>query len=198
MITVSIDNLTKFFKNKKVLFTLLLIVVSLVSYFQFFHSITMSPVTEAEQVIVLESAKQKYPLSSFSSDGCSGNVSALWDNSVKTLSSKFPSFSDKYSATQQIPFEEACVVHDKVYHLGEGGYIGRLRADNELRMAIIDYSIDNSEEIKKRTGIKSTEEVIFMYEFIAETIYRGVRLGGAPCTGMPYAWGFGYNNGVCN
>ena len=45
--------------------------------------------------------------------------------------------------------------------------------------------------------MSSTEQVIFMYEFIAESVYRGVRLGGAPCTGMSYAWGFGYNNGTC-
>ena len=145
----------------------------------------------------LELTKQKHTLDSFSSDGCSGNVSNLWKSAVTALSDQSPTFSEKYSTAQDIPFESACVTHDKTYHQGEGGYVARLRADNDLRTAILNYGISNSEDIKTRTGIDSTEQVIFMYEVIAESVYRGVRLGGAPCTGMSYAWGFGYNNGFC-
>ena len=183
--------------SKKILLIVLAATICAVLYFQFFHSVTINPVAEAEQMKALELAKQQYSLEPFSSDGCSGNVSNLWESAVTTLSSQFPLFAEKYATTQDIPFEAACITHDETYHKGEGGYIARLQADNELRTAIINYGITNSNDIQARTGMSSTEQVIFMYEFIAESVYRGVRLGGAPCTGMSYAWGFGYNNGTC-
>jgi len=187
----------KLLRSKKLMLTLLVLAFCFVIYFHFFHSVTISPAVEAEQMKALEITKQMYDLEPFRSDGCSGNVSNLWKSAVTTLSTQSPEFSEKYSATQDIPFEAACIAHDKLYHKGTGGYVGRLRADNDLRTAILDYATTNSEDIKVRTGFSSTEQVIYMYEFIAESVYRGVRLGGAPCTGMSYAWGFGYNNGSC-
>ncbi len=196
--TVSVPvAIKKMFRSKKIILTFLTLIIFSVLYFQFFHTVTINPATEAEQMNDLELVKEKSSLDPFVSDGCSGNVSNLWKSAITTLSGQSTTFSEKYSMAQNIPFEAACVAHDEIYHRGEGGYVERLKADNDLRAAIIDYGINNSEEIKTRTGINSTEQVIFMYEFIAETVYRGVRFGGAPCTGMPYAWGFGYNNGSC-
>lgn len=98
---------------------------------------------------------------------------------------------------KNIPFESACVEHDYLYYKGEGGYEARLMVDNKLRSDIINYAISNWQEITEKTPLKTKEEVIFAFEKIAEMIYRGVRIGGSPCTGQPYAWGFGYNSGVC-
>ena len=66
-----------------------------------------------------------------------------------------------------------------------------------LRQEILVYAIDNTDEIRKRTGIENDETALLLYESIAEMVYRGVRLGGAPCTGELYAWGYGYGDGVC-
>jgi len=174
-----------------------LAILSLAVYFLFFHNITVHPAVEKKQMQALALTKQQYPLDTFKSDGCSGNISTGWRKAITELSNLSPSVADNYSNMQTIPFESACIAHDQVYHEGDGGYVARLEADNALRAAIINYAIEHTAEIQSRTGIQLPEEVIFLYEIIAETVYRGVRLGGAPCTGMPYAWGFGYNQGNC-
>ena len=184
-------------KSKRVVFFLILFVAGVVAYFSFFHTLTVSPVAEARQMQSLAAAKVQYELSPFVSDGCSGNVSAAWTSTITKLSDLSDSFEKKYADTAHIPFEAACIEHDRAYHRGEGGYTARLQADNALRAAIITYGIEHTNEIQSRTGLNSPEEAIFWYELIAEAVYRGVRLGGAPCTGMPYAWGYGYHNGAC-
>jgi len=167
------------------------------AYFLFFRTVVVNPVTEGKQMRQLEEVKQHYSLGDFSSDGCSGNVSRSWNIAVKELSKVSSKFNGLYTDTKNIPFEYACTVHDKAYYTGEGGYTARLQADNTLRSEIISYGINNTKEIQERTGLNTKEEAIFLYEVVAETVYRGVRLGGTPCTGASYAWGFGYNNGVC-
>lgn len=185
------------FSSKKTYYLIAGLTILALVYFFFFRTLTVSPSAERHQMQALAETKMKHDLSIFVSDGCSGNVSQTWSVVTRELSRVFPDFSEKYKDAKSIPFEFACVEHDISYHQGNGGYVGRLIADNKLRQDIIDYGIDNSDEIKKRTGIGTEEEIIFMYEMVAEAVYRGVRLGGAPCTGMPYAWGYGYNNGVC-
>jgi len=145
----------------------------------------------------LEATKQITNLQPFVSDGCSANISQSWRVGVQQLSNYSESFADAYADTVTIPFERACIEHDRAYHLGNGGYSGRLEADNRLRSAIISYGITNTESIQSRTNLSTQEEAIYLYEVLAEAVYRGVRLGGAPCTGQAYAWGFGYENGNC-
>jgi len=79
--------------SKKILLIVLAATICAVLYFQFFHSVTINPVAEAVQMKALELAKQQYVLEPFSSDGCSGNVSNLWESAVTTLSSQFPLFA---------------------------------------------------------------------------------------------------------
>lgn len=185
------------FSKKRMIVLAVFIVLCLVLYFKFFRTINISPIVERNNMILLEDVKKSYPLDSFVTDGCSGNVSRSWKVVVAELSDIFPEVSVRYQQTKVIPFEFACVEHDGLYHKGEGGYLARLRADIELRDEILEYAITNTEEIKLRTGLKTDEAVIFLYEIISDMVYRGVRLGGAPCTGMPYAWGYGYNKGMC-
>ncbi len=160
-------------------------------------NVVNSPKDELAGMLQLENAKNNRSLSEFKSDGCSGNISKNWKASIISLSKIFPQFSERYQEAQNIPFEYACVKHDKQYHLGEGGYVARLKADNALRNEIITYAITNVAQIKNRTNLKTDEEAIFLYETIAEAVYLGVRSGGKPCTKMPYSWGFGYDDGSC-
>lgn len=185
------------FMKKKTYVLIVLLVICVFAYAKFSPTITINPISEAKQMEQLERTKGAHVRSEFESDGCSGNISTSWTNVISELNERFPSFKENYPNPETLPFEPACVTHDQTYHQGDGGYIGRLRADNKLREDIIIYGIENTEILKKSTGLKTDEEVIFIYEKIAEIVYRGVRLGGAPCTGMPYAWGYGYNNGTC-
>ncbi len=159
--------------------------------------VTVSPLTEADAMRQLAIMQQQTTHAPFTSDGCSGNVSAGWKQVIQLLSETSEEFSRTYANAESIPFESACIAHDQSYHLGNGGYVGRLRADMKLRTDIIEYAITNVSTIKERTGLTTDEQVIFLYEILAEAVYRGVRLGGAPCTGMPYAWGYGYGGGSC-
>lgn len=187
----------KILLQTKFLVILTIVLLGIGSYFAFFRTVVVNPVTEGLQMKQLAEAKEHYPIDAFISDGCSGNASRGWSVAVEELSKISPRFDGLYADTKNIPFEYACIAHDESYHVGEGGYAARLLADHTLRSDIIFYGITNTEKIKERTGLRTDEEAMFLYEVVAETVYRSVRLGGAPCTGTPYAWGFGYNSGVC-
>ena len=159
--------------------------------------ITISPLIERQQMMRLEQTKEQTIRTPFVTDGCSGNVSKAWSEVVGQLSSIFSDIDERYFNAQNIPFEYACEAHDKLYHEGTGGYVGRLQADNTLRREILEYAITHTDDIKRRTRLKTDESAIFLYETIADIIYRGVRLGGAPCSGESYAWGYGYGGGTC-
>lgn len=176
---------------------MLFVCVVVVLYFTAFRTLTINPLSERAQMEQLEETKKHHELSLFTTDGCSGNVSDGWYQAVTQFSEVSESFKERYGSVTTVPFEAACIEHDRSYHTGEGGYRGRLLADNTLRENILRYALDNTNEIKERTGLTTDEEVYFLYELTADTIYRSVRLGGAPCTGMHYAWGYGYNGGSC-
>ena len=38
----------------------------------------------------------------------------------------------------------------------------------------------------------STEEVARIYKVIGDLMYRAVRIGGVPCSGLPWRWGYGW------
>ncbi len=184
-------------RKQKLIAALVLGLFGVLVYVFFFTSLTFNPLTERQLHEQLENTKQTHELAPFVSDGCSGGVSAGWTRGVQQFSEISSSFEASYGEIAVIPFEAACIAHDAAYHTGEGGYIGRLRADNALRTAILTYAMENYAEIQTRTGITTPEQVLYLYELIAEAVYRGVRLGGAPCTGETYAWGYGYNEGRC-
>jgi hypothetical protein len=186
------------FHSRRTWIFLLLLLGIVAIYLVFFRTLTLNPATEARAMERLEQAKQTATLQPFVSDGCSANVSKNWQIVVQEISDHSESFASTYNEMQTIPFQPACIKHDRAYHNGVGGYIGRLEADNQLRSDIIAYGIANTESIRSRTNLNTDEEAIFLYELMAEAVYRSVRLGGAPCTGEPYAWGFGYNNGNCS
>jgi hypothetical protein len=160
-------------------------------------SLTFNPETEEAKMQNLKKTKQSHELSEFTSDGCSGAVSQNWSLVVGKISELSPEFADKYKNELNVPFESSCMRHDLAYHRGLDGYQGRLQADNTLRGDIITYGIENASEIQARVGLNSPAKAMFLYEKIADAIYLSVRVGGAPCTGKAYAWGYGYNEGFC-
>lgn len=184
-------------KYRRYFFLLFIICIGFVLYFSAFRTLTINPLSERAHMEHLEQTKERHELSLFTTDGCSGNVSNGWAEAVKQFSEVSEKFKARYSDSVAVPFEAACIEHDRAYHTGDGGYRARLLADNTFREAIIAYALNNTDEIKDRTGLTTDEEVLFLYELTADAIYRGVRIGGAPCTGMHYAWGYGYNNGEC-
>jgi len=166
-------------------------------YAVFFRSVTLTPQGEKRLMEQLEITKESYKLAVFETDGCSGGVSKNWKTAVEQFAKMSDTFAIEYAELETVPFESACIEHDRFYHAGVGGYAGRLEVDNQLRVAVIQYGIDNAASIQKRTKLPTEEQAIYLYEVIAEAVYRGVRLGGAPCTEETYAWGYGYNRGSC-
>ncbi len=183
--------------TKRDIVVIAILIIGSLFYFLLSPKILLDPAIESQRMDRLDEIKNTTSLSVFETDGCSGNISKIWDNTIESISKISPVFKEKYSGTK-VPFENACIKHDRLYHKGIGGYVGRLKVDNILRTDIISYGIENSHSIMISSGIKTEEEVIFIYELIADAIYTGVRTGGSPCTDRSYAWGFGYNNGVCN
>lgn len=109
----------------------------------------------------------------FVTDGCSGGLSKNWRGYAK----RFESFSNKFGASP--PWESCCVIHDKLYHNAAGAqtasdsFTARLIADQQLRTCVADFEAGGSPTM-------------------ANMMYVSVRLGGGPCSGLPWRWGFGY------
>lgn len=189
-------HMTPLRKRRLLKLVILLAVLSLLFALFWHSSVTINPNTEDQAMARLSAIQSQTQPAPFVTDGCSGGLSEYWPTVVTQLDALAPGYSDSYNMAA-VPFEELCVEHDKAYHLGVGGYAGRLEADNQLRAAIINYGTTNAVEIQNRLGLQSEVEAIFLYEIIAEALYRSVRAGGAPCTGQPYQWGYGYTTNQC-
>jgi hypothetical protein len=131
-------------------------------------------------------------LEPFKSDGCSGGLSAGWDFLAQAL----PELARRHG--DQPPWQHCCVTHDQAYHVGGGrhadaraSYVARRRADEQLRQCVLRTG-------KKRISVLmndyslSREQASKLYRGIADAMYQAVRVGGIPCTGLPWRWGFGW------
>lgn len=67
----------------------------------------------------------------------------------------------------------------------------RRHADEELRQCVRRIGSDRTDALAAEYGI-GRDEVALIYDGIADVMYRAVRLGGAPCTGLAWRWGFGW------
>lgn len=136
-------------------------------------------------------AESSAALSPFETDGCSGGMSWSW----RVVADVFPDFSEAQGAIP--PWEECCVVHDKAYHDAGGttdaetSFMARLGADDALRQCVAAPPQSDIDAMVLRYDV-SQEQVRFAYELIADSMYNAVRFGGAPCSGLPWRWGFGY------
>lgn len=134
-------------------------------------------------------------LTAFTTDGCSGGMSSVWAAVAKT----FPNFAEAHRLHP--PWEDCCVIHDRSYHDAgpdpdpEQSFDARLRADQVLRTCVQNTTDDSAERLRKFYGM-SAEQVRAVYATIADAMFLSVRLGGVPCSGLPWRWGYGYPH--CN
>lgn len=126
-------------------------------------------------------------LKKFSTDGCSGGLSASWE----LLASIVPKLNNKIGA--QPPWLNCCTVHDRVYWKGEteNGFQKRLDADEQLRACVVATGQRASVAIAVKWR-KPREEVEERFNWAAAMMYQAVRLGGQPCSGLSWRWGYGW------
>ncbi|WP_422049815.1 hypothetical protein [Shimia sp.] len=130
-------------------------------------------------------------LQPFTTDGCSGGMSAAWE----ALAEQSPWFYEVFET--QAPWHVCCVTHDRAYHLGgddaapEAGYWARLQADEALRSCVQDVGQRDSAALAAQYG-RDAEEVAAIITFVSQRMYEAVRLGGWPCSGLSWRWGYGW------
>ncbi len=131
-------------------------------------------------------------LSTFTSDGCSGGLSVGW----QYISGKIKKIQNVHGTLP--PWEECCVTHDKAYHAGGAlhdssseSFEKRKQADIALRDCVLDTGTKRSSELTAEYDITETE-LLYIYEKIADMMYRAVRIGGMPCSTLPWRWGYGW------
>lgn len=133
-------------------------------------------------------------LNEFTTDGCSGGLSVGWEY----LAGKIDSFHEVHGI--QPAWEACCVAHDRVYHSGgsdtadpKESFDARKEADENLGRCVVQTGIERSTTLSKEYNLPP-EEVERLYGVIAKLMYRAVRVGGMPCTGLPWRWGYGWPN----
>lgn len=123
----------------------------------------------------------------FISDGCSGGLSDGW----RLIAQRMPAFAEKFG--DKPPYEACCIEHDRAYWQGDTveGFDKRLAADLALRDCVNQYGKMHSHEYAERLGLsEATIEANFTLS--AGLMFRAVRVGGVPCTGLPWRWGYGW------
>ncbi len=141
---------------------------------------------------LLEKQNPDNSLAPFTTDGCSGGLSVGWNylseniEYLKSVHGDLP------------PWESCCVSHDQLYHAaGDSGstaemsFVARRQADEALRSCVLDVGLSRASELAGQYEL-SVEEVGQIYQVIGDLMYRAVRIGGVPCSGLPWRWGYGW------
>ncbi|MCO8146104.1 hypothetical protein NHN26_12825 [Rhodovulum tesquicola] len=127
----------------------------------------------------------------FTTDGCSGGLSAAWD----VLADLLPSFGRTHE--DRPPWEACCIAHDRAYHgagdarTPEDSFRARLSADEALRACVLETGADRTAHLSATYDL-TEGQVAAAYALIAGAMFDAVRLGGGPCSGLPWRWGYGY------
>ncbi len=127
----------------------------------------------------------------FTSDGCSGGMSATWDIVARMI----PGFEDIHMASP--PWEDCCVAHDRVYHRAgsdrspKASYNARLATDEALQTCVRMTADKRRDQLKKQYEIDDST-IDQAYDLISASMFDAVRFGGAPCSGLPWRWGYGW------
>lgn len=130
-------------------------------------------------------------LAPFTTDGCSGGMSSLWS----FVAEQYPAFAAAHGGVP--PWEECCVTHDRAYHDAGASsdpgdsYEARLAADRVLE-ACVAATHSAQDQILILDFEMSSEQVKATYRAIGAAMFQAVRLGGGPCSGLPWRWGYGY------
>jgi hypothetical protein len=137
----------------------------------------------------LKTIQSKSTITSFTTDGCSGGQSFNWQLLSKTI----PGFEKEFG--EKPPWEDCCVAHDKVYWQGStvDGYIKRQHADEGLKQCVIDTGTQLAPQLSVKYSV-SKEAIHQAFSTTAELMYQAVRLGGQPCSLLPWRWGYGWPN----
>lgn len=145
----------------------------------------------AHRALMDRRAQPETKLAPFKSDGCSGGLSNVWG----LVSGQFPQFAAAHEEAP--PWEFCCVVHDMAYHDAGGAqtagasYANRAQADDALRACVIQTGEQRRYQLARQYDV-DPETVSSAYEVVAEAMHLAVRFGGAPCSGLPWRWGFGF------
>jgi hypothetical protein len=130
-------------------------------------------------------------LDEFTTDGCSGGMSSVWGY----LAEQFPEFAAAYQEVP--PWEDCCLIHDRAYHAAgydptpEASYDARLAADTVLQSCVA-RTVEDAEPVLEKLYGLTPEQEAQVYRAIALAMFQAVRLGGGPCTGLPWRWGYGW------
>ena len=140
-------------------------------------------------------ARQAMPdstLAAFTTDGCSGGLSIGWEY----LAGQVDGIREYHGVRP--PWEDCCIAHDRLYHAGaatdattEASFAARKQADLALLACVVETGNTRTAELSSEYDV-SPETVHILYATIAELMYRAVRVGGVPCSGLPWRWGYGW------
>lgn len=136
-------------------------------------------------------SRNETDLAPFTTDGCSGGLSQVW----ALVAENFPDFHETHA--DEPPWQGCCVTHDRAYHNAGGAqdaatsYSARLHADEILRGCVIQTADARMDDLMSLYDVDE-DQVRAAYNTIAGAMYLAVRFGGAPCSGLPWRWGFGY------
>lgn len=139
----------------------------------------------------LERVRADYDLAPFTTDGCSGGMSATW----RVIAQSFPGFDELHGDLP--PWEDCCIIHDKAYHdagpdpTPEASFAARLAADEALRQCVVDTAHNRATDLAQSYEV-SEAFVIEGFTAIGDAMFTAVRAGGVPCSGLPWRWGYGY------
>jgi len=135
--------------------------------------------------------QQTATIKPFSTDGCSGGLSAGWQLMAKTI----PAFKRKFA--DKPLYESCCVTHDKAYWQGstgvnaEQGYDLRLKADAVLQQCVLEVGQLHRDSLAQEFDV-SADKIDATFKLTAKLMFKAVRFGGAPCNFMPWRWGYGW------
>lgn len=127
----------------------------------------------------------------FKTDGCSGGLSNAW----QVVADRFPEFAKTHQSMP--PWEMCCIKHDRAYHNAggaldaTGSFEARLNADLLLKTCVISTGTDRAGSLASIYRA-NPDQIVDAYEGIAEAMFLALRIGGAPCSGLPWRWGYGY------
>ena len=131
-------------------------------------------------------------LEPFSTDGCSGGLSVGWEYLAGKIRHVHATLGTKP------PWESCCILHDRAYHTGgprtataAESFAARKKADRALQDCVLQTGIQQTPYLTEEHHIPPREAKT-LYSAIAALMYRAVRIGGMPCTELPWRWGYGW------
>lgn len=165
------------------------------------EAMTSPPLTESLELtlelarherLAAQKADSRNRLAAFTTDGCSGGLSAAWD----AFASWIGDFGQVHGKLP--PWQPCCVDHDRLYHAAGArdatpreSFDARRAADLALRQCVLSTGVERTPALAGEYGL-SQGQVAALYRAIADLMYRSVRLGGIPCSALPWRWGYGW------